>query len=52
MQKNIIGTEKAPMIVHSDWENEEEGMVGGVRWDKEENGGRRTVLYILVICWT
>jgi len=30
---------KIPVIVHSDWENEEEDMVGGKECDEVENGG-------------
>jgi len=43
----IIGRKKAPVIVLSNWKDEEEDMVGGVGWDKEENGGEEdSVLYI------
>ena len=50
--KTIIGAQMVPVIVRSDWEDEEEDMVGGKGCDKEGNGGRRTMLNILVICWT
>jgi hypothetical protein len=47
VEKKIIGTKKAPVIVLSDWEDEEEDMVGGVGWDEEENGGEEdSVVYI------
>jgi len=43
----IIGTKKAPVIVLSDWEDEEEDMVGEVEWNEEENGGEEdSVVYI------
>jgi len=46
-EKKIIGAKKAPVIVHSDWEDEEEDMVGGKGWDEEENGGEEnSVVYI------
>jgi len=51
-EKKIIGAKKVPVIALHDWEDEEECMVGGEGWDEEGNGGRRTLLYILVICWT
>jgi len=35
------------VIGHSDWEDEEEDMVGGEGWDKEENEGEEhSVVYI------
>jgi len=45
-----MDAKKVPVIVFSDWEDEEEDMLGGKGWDEEENGGRKTLLYILVIC--
>jgi len=32
-EKKFIGAKKVPVIVLSDWENEEEHMVGGNGWD-------------------
>jgi hypothetical protein len=47
VEKKIIGAKKVPVIVLSDWEDEEEDMVGGKGWDKEENGGKGdSVVYI------
>jgi len=47
VEKKIIGTKKAPVIVLSDWQDEEEDMVGGVGWDEVENGGEEdSVVYI------
>jgi hypothetical protein len=47
VEKKIIGTKKEPAIVLSDWEDEEEDMVGGVGWNEEENGGEEdSVVYI------
>jgi len=43
----IIGTRKAPLIVLSDGQDEEEDMVGGVRWEEKENWGEEdSVVYI------
>jgi len=47
VETKIIDTKKAPVIVLSDWEDEEEDMVGGVGWDEEENVGEEdSVVYI------
>jgi len=46
-EKKIIGAKKVPVNVLSYWENEEEDMVGGERWDEEENRGEEdSVVYI------
>jgi len=47
VEKKIIGTQKAPVIVLSDWEDGEKDMVGGVGWDEKEDGGEKdSVVYI------
>jgi len=47
VEKKIIGTKKATVIVLSDWEHEGEDMAGGVGWDEEEIGGEEdSVVYI------
>ena len=43
----IIGTKKAHVIMLSDWQDEEENLVGGVGWEEEENWGEEdSVVYI------
>jgi hypothetical protein len=39
VEKTILGAKMVPVIVRSEWEHEEEGMLGGKRWNKEENRG-------------
>jgi hypothetical protein len=47
VESKIIGTQRAAEIMLSDLEDEEEDMVCGVEWDKEENGGEEdSVIYI------
>jgi len=47
MEIKIIGAKKVGVIVLSDWEDEEEDMVGGEEWDEEDNGGEEnSVVYI------
>ena len=47
MEKKVIGAKKAPVIVPSDWEDEEKDMMGGRGWDEEVNGGEEdSVVYI------
>jgi len=47
MEKKIIGAKKVPAIVLSDWEDDEEDMVGEKGWDEEEKGGEEdSVVYI------
>jgi len=38
-EKKIIVAKKVSVIVLSDWEDEEDNMVGGKGWDEEQNGG-------------
>jgi hypothetical protein len=47
VEKKLIGSKKAPVVVLSNEKDEEENMLGGVGWDKEENGGEKdSVVYI------
>jgi len=47
LEKKIIGAQKVPVIVLSDWDDEEEDMVGGKQWNEKENGGEEdSVVYI------
>jgi hypothetical protein len=47
MEMKIIDAKKAGVIVLSDWEDEEDDMVGGEEWDEEENRGKEdSVVYI------
>jgi len=47
VEKKIIHAKKVPVIVLRDWDNEEEGMVGGVGWNEEGNEEEEdSVVYI------
>ena len=47
MERKVIGVKKVPVSVLSDWEDEEEDMVGGEKWDEKENGREEdSVVYI------
>jgi hypothetical protein len=46
-ENKVIGAKKVPVIVLSDWENEEKHMAGGKGLDEKENGGEEdSVVYI------